>query len=229
MEHFIDRKSGIVNFDGNDFMELLEIANKFPKEEDPDITRGYGEWIGWVASGRQILFGMQFGNFINYRMDRSMFGGDIVFKGYPGKSGAGSLFHPIGDISITAQSENKQEAWEFIRLLMSDEFGRDNLNMALPVNKILFEEQVAKELKEGVIAMSMESGFRVTIPAVSTKEAGLIKELINSTTHIIENEEELLNIITEGASDFFTGRHTVQEAAHIIQSRASIYMAEQRG
>jgi len=37
----------------------------------------------------------------------------------------------------------------------------------------------------------------------------------------------LMEIIDEGAVDFFSGRSSAQEAARIVQNRASIYIAEQ--
>jgi len=41
---------------------------------------------------------------------------------------------------------------------------------------------------------------------------------------------DLMNIIMEGASDYFNGRYsTAQEAARVIQSRAAILIAEQLG
>ena len=59
---------------------------------------------------------------------------------------------------------------------------------------------------------------------------------IDMTLSLIESAEglnygfdPLLDIIFEGLEDLFTGRITVQEAARIIQNRASIYVSEQIG
>jgi len=39
--------------------------------------------------------------------------------------------------------------------------------------------------------------------------------------------DPLLDIVFEGIDDMFAGRATAQDAARIIQSRASVYVAEQ--
>jgi len=235
VEQFVDWSSGVVHFDRGGFAELLELADMFPMEAEPDIDLNLGNWAwaGAVASGCQIMQSMHFTDFLFYQMDRSIFGGEIIFKGYPSESRTGSSFYSIGDISITAHSENQQEAWEFIRLLMSGDFGRDNLNMVLPVNKVLFEERLDNAMKSGssemIIQIGLQNGLRVSIPAISTEEADRIRYLIDSATGVIEHDEILWNIISENASDFFNGRHTAQETARIIQRRASIYIAEQAG
>ena len=51
--------------------------------------------------------------------------------------------------------------------------------------------------------------------------------LVESVTGIYEYDSSLMNIIWSEAQAFFAGDKSAEDAARIIQSRASIYMAEQ--
>jgi len=59
------------------------------------------------------------------------------------------------------------------------------------------------------------------------EEADQLLELIDSVSGIVNRSMSLMEIIDEGAADFFSGRNSAQEVARIVQNRASIYIAEQ--
>ena len=67
----------------------------------------------------------------------------------------------------------------------------------------------------------------IEIKALTGEEVDQIMTLLDSISGIISYDEVLMNIITEGAADFFNGRGSAEDAARVIQSRASIYIAEQ--
>jgi len=67
----------------------------------------------------------------------------------------------------------------------------------------------------------------IKVKGVSQENIDMFRDVINNTTRIRDYDETLWDIISETASDFFNGRHTAQDAARIIQSRVSIYLAEQ--
>jgi ABC-type glycerol-3-phosphate transport system substrate-binding protein len=68
----------------------------------------------------------------------------------------------------------------------------------------------------------------VYVYAMTREEADQILELIETVSSISGRyDESLMTIITEGAESYFNGRATAQDAARVIQSRASVYIAEQ--
>ena len=62
---------------------------------------------------------------------------------------------------------------------------------------------------------------------VTQEEADMMLHLINTVSGTFTHNPALLEIINEGAEDFFAGRRSAQDAARVIQSRASIFIAEQ--
>jgi len=234
IEQFVDWDSGTVHFDSEEFIELLKLSDLFPLESDnnrPFPTVMSAEEA--IVTGRQIIAWGQLVRFMDYMIDRTYFGGKITFKGFPGDKRKGGMLSISGDVAITAQSKHKQGAWEFVRLLLSEDFVRDNVNenyIGLPVHTVIFEEQIAYAMDSRIDRQLGDpiTGQSLVIPDLSAEEAGQIRALIDSIDGILDRDEMLLNIISESASDFFRGQTTASAAARVIQSRASIYMSEQR-
>jgi len=55
-----------------------------------------------------------------------------------------------------------------------------------------------------------------------------IRELILTTTKVADYNQEILDIVKEQAAPFFAGQKTAQEVAKLVQSKANIYVNEQR-
>ena len=79
-------------------------------------------------------------------------------------------------------------------------------------------------------SVAIDSGYspgEIVIYAMTQEEADQIMALIDSMSGSYGYDERLMEIVSEGAEDYFNGRRTAQDAAGVIQSRASIYVAEQ--
>lgn len=232
IEQFVDWNTGTVHFDRGNFAELLEFANMFPIQDEQEYFWAI-DIFGYemMTAGRQIMAYNRIRDFRLFQINRTFYGGNVVFKGFPKDNRLGSALMTFSDVAVTSQSEHQQEAWEFIRILMSEEFGHENISGAFPVNENIFAKRFTDAVNpDNWSEMGMPNGGRTTfIPALSHDEASRIRELIDSINVIIEQDTALMNIVSECASDFFNRRNSAQEAARIIQSRASIYMAEQSG
>jgi ABC-type glycerol-3-phosphate transport system substrate-binding protein len=228
-EQFVDWDSGTVDFDSEAFIELLEFSNIFPLELKPDA------YISWsepehIASGNQIMTWISLSDLYTYRMLRTFYGGEVVLKGFPSENRTGSVFADFGGgIAITTQSAEKHGAWEFVRLMLTEGFGREYLHRVFPINRSVFKERLANEMDDdAVFQLEFPGRVMLSIPIISEEEAIKIVDHIDSMTGMFEFDEVLWNIINESANDFFRGEITAEDAARVIQSRASIYMAEQR-
>ena len=66
---------------------------------------------------------------------------------------------------------------------------------------------------------------------VDGKHRGLrdeIRELIETTTKAADYNDSIFNIVNEQAAAFFEGQKTAEDVARLIQSKANIYVNEQR-
>jgi ABC-type glycerol-3-phosphate transport system substrate-binding protein len=223
MHDFVDRESGTVHFDKDSFIQLLELANTFPTESvfsyEPLISR------------RQIMISTSYGQIGSFLHDRALLGPGAIFKGFPVETGGGHLLIPHESIAITTGCSDTEGAWSFIRLMLLDDFQRNTLTWSLPVNKLVFSERINEAMDNRSVmyitgVASYDGELRIRVFPLSQGEADMIEVLLDSLT-IIPEDEVLWDIISESVADFFAGRMNAQDAARIIQSRTSIYIAEQ--
>jgi len=160
----------------------------------------------------------------------AMYGGELVFKGYPAENRDGNIFIPSTSLAIATSCTDKEAAWEFMRIFLTEDHQRDNTPWSIPVNKVVFEERLKETMKS--LGFSLGGGNNpddiVEVKGLSMEEVDALRDLINNTTRMRNDDEILWLLISETAADFFNGLITAQDAARIIQSRVTIYLAEQR-
>gem|GEM_PF-349200 len=242
MDEFVDWGSGTAHFDRGDFAQLLEFADTFPEEYDwfnMDMSE-YMDESQMIALGRQIMSQAWLWDFRSTQHNRMIYGGDIVFKGFPTESRNGSSLSIMGpNLAITTQCSDKDGAWEFIRTILTSDWQRENVPWSFVTNLEVLNEQIADAMTEpegyggGGVVISESGGYRQMFQmesyAITQGEIDQIMDLINSITNITSwnNDRALMEIIMDGANDFFSGRNSAQDAARIIQNRASIFISEQ--
>ena len=62
----------------------------------------------------------------------------------------------------------------------------------------------------------------------SSAKAFAVMAVIDSTTSFVDDDQNVLNIISDEAAGYLAGSKTVEEASKLIQSRVSLYIQEQK-
>lgn len=243
---YIDWANGTVNFDNESFIGLLEVANTFPDEIDfgnEDMFMDIEE--GLIPTGRQIMEFAGVSSFNDVIRFNTMFGGDIVFKGFPTENRDGNVLFTQTALAITTQSRDKDGAWSFLRTFLTDDWQRANVQTGFPMSRVVFDE-----LAQHAMNPHVHNGNDGAVPIAPRARGGIIVDgrgdmqdfepltqadidqviaLIDSASGSTgqTRDEALWNIIIEAASEFFAGRITSHDAARIIQDRAAIYVSEQ--
>lgn len=239
LDRFIDLDLGTAYFDNADFIRLLEFASMFPSNAPK--SGDYNE-LEDIATGRQIMKTFSFEGFANYQFYLEAFGGELVMKGFPSVNRRGSHIEPIQTFAITSVSENKDGAWSFIRRFMTESWQRNAITESpdsIPLNNVVFDWMIENVMNKPEYTTTMGgdfggvfSTFEVTVPPLSEAERNRFLEILNSAVPDKDYNDEFISlmiIVQETASYYFAGRITAEEAAKIIQSRASIFTAEQFG
>ena len=227
MDRFIDWKSGTADFDNDIFIRLLESMAFLP----PDTTED-SDYLGdpeLIATGRQIMYLLYLVSIEQYQVYRTVLGGDIVFKGFPSDNTAGNFIQSWSGVTMTSTCKDKNGAWDFIRTFLNEDWQRRNLRINFPVNKVVFDEMLAKAIAEPEFATFRFGEFEVPSVALTQAEANQLREMISNTANTGWRQMDLWNIISEETSMYFRGLGTAQDAARIIQNRASTLMSEQVG
>lgn len=209
---YVDWEAGTCSFDEGDFARLLQFVKDTPYTTEA-VTPVLMEPIMGIGS--------------SVALSRNFFQGDYEYAGFPETSGNGSYFTDSAQFSkngygILASSEHKEAAWDFLRLALlpeNQEYGLD-LSFGIPVTKAAFEVQLEKNIYEDV--MFPEYSF-------TREDADKLRELVYSTEKMARKDDTLTEIISTEASACFAGDKSLEDTVRNIQSRASIYVAEQAG
>ncbi len=240
---FVDSATGKCHFDSDEFIETLEFAAQFPEEFNwENVDDDY-----WMTSetqyrdGRTLLMNTGIYEFRDYnRISEGYYGEDVTPIGFPTEEGNGSVVIGSTQYGISARSGNIDGAWEFVKYFLSEEYQTsDEMSYTLPVLKSAFEEKL--EEAQGRPYWEWEDGTKeyyddtwwvgdqeIIIEPMTEAEAQELYDFISSVNKPYSYDEDLMNIITEEVAPYFEGHKSAQEVATIIQSRAQVYINENR-
>ena len=242
---FIDYETGKCDFNGEDFIKLLEFANRFPLEYEYNEDDSYPTML---REGKIVLADVSFYSMEEFQMYQLLFDTDTRVLGYPSKEGDGKLQLIGADYyGICSKSDNKEGAFAFWEgLLAYEEYSQYGSVSGFPTRTDMLEEcfAVAMEpnyaLDENDQPMLDENGepikypkttwgwddFEAEIYEASQEQVDEMRAMLNNCTLRSSADEELLKIISEETKPYFEGQKTAKEVADVIQSRVSIYVSE---
>lgn len=209
---YVDWESGKCSFDEGGFARLLQFVKDTPYTTEA-VTPVLMEPVLGIGNSATL--------------SKNFFQGDYEYAGFPGTSGNGSYFTDGAEYGkkgygIMASSEHKEAAWDFLRLALlpeNQEYGGD-LFFGIPVTRAAFEKLVDKSIHEDT--MFPEDSF-------TRQDADKLRELVYSTEKMARQDDTLTEIISAEAAAYFAGDKSLEDTVSNIQSRASIYVAEQAG
>ena len=215
---FIDYDSASCRFDDGRFAAWLELLRDIPYSTEYSEARNLFE----------PLFEWQAGT--PWFIKKALQSEDYVYCGFPGASGSGHYFARVGQnlgawisdpaanvsMGILETSRHKDAAWVFLRVLL-----QQNDGSGIPVLAARFEQQIA-----GLAVDEELRGYQCFTAADVEK----LRALVYAADKTVREDAQLLELISGVAEDYLAGRYTgADEAAQQLQSRASVYVAEQYG
>lgn len=202
---FIDKENGTCNFDNQDFSQMIawcaSMGNDVPEGSDYSSLD-----ISEVLLSVEMISTPD-----RLKTIRENFGEPYVFVGFPITENRGNFYSNgyNGCMAIPKASRNKEGAWEFIRsqLIESTQL---NVKYSLPVNL-----SALKHMAESVL---------------TDEELDLFMGLLNDTKYVENyNDSAVRDIIIECGEAYLSGVKTLDETISLIQTKASVYFAEQYG
>lgn len=237
---FIDVSTGKCNFDSPEFIGMLEFAKTLPKELSEDYYEDYfNSYSSQYREDKTILMEHYFNGFrdVNTLLN-GYFGEDVTYIGFPSQSGQGAILMGDNGYALSAKSENLDAAWQFIRYYLTDEY-QSKLEWGMPVSKKIFEEK-AKDalgrpyfLNEDGTKQEYDNYFDINgesiiLDPLNQQQLDQLTSMITSVEKRMYYNEDIQKIISEEAEAFFEGQKSAAEVVQIIQSRAQIFVDENR-
>lgn len=237
---FVDLSTGKCNFDTQEFQNVLEFAKNLPADYD-SISYDDEYWENYDSQYREnrtLLMTTSIYSIANMNyVINGYFGEPVTFIGFPKESGNGSNISANRSYILSARSKNLDGAWEFARYYLSEEYQQEVGD--LPVRKDLFLKK-AQEATQKPYYMEdgkkveydetfmLKDGTELKLPPMSQEQVDEIVAFIMSVDKAYYQNESIYNIILEESAAFFADQKSAQEVTQIIQSRAQIYVNENR-
>ena len=249
MDTYMSWSTGKCNFDSDEFKQLLEFANQFPSDSDMENYEPSDEDSSFyrISQGLQMLQQVSVFNFSEYSND-NIFGSDVTYIGFPNSTGEpGDVISGIDGLGMTTACRNKDAAWQLLRTYLTEDYQKNSYY--LPTNKNAFNTLLKNAMKieyetdangnilldengekKRLIVGVMYDGTNYTnmYSGISEERAQTIQELVSSASKLLNYDKSILDIVTEQAQAYFAGQKSVDEVAKLVQSKASIYVNEQR-
>lgn len=234
LENYIDWGDGICHFTSDSFKDILHFANQFPLSlnwaDDYSAKEIYME-------GRALLDQVSIGNVYEIAATRMLHGKTPTYIGYPFDAGCGSMAD-IADlaIGINVTSKNKEDAWRFIRSLLDSEF-QDNIQNGLPLRVSSLEHKLENAMRteydvngEKIVkeVLRFDGEEPVNIYEISSEDAETLKSIVRKIEHNATVDRNLYTILLEEVDYLFNEDRNADDVADIIQSRASVYINENK-
>ncbi len=224
---YVDYENATCSFDSEEFISLLEWFGSFPEKAAVSDDYAYRE-------NRALLYPTQLGSLQNYhRTVQCQFGNaDVTLTGTPiHAEGNGGVFATLGLLTVSSASEYKKEIWEFLKFCLSEEVqsNKGAQSYGFPVNlkalERVMDEQVSGTEKLPSVSFG---GEMVQLTPPTEQEAAQVREYLKGVTFCSYLDDPTIkNIVEEETAKCFAGDCTAEDAAKIIQSRVSLYLAEQ--
>lgn len=247
---FVDFSAGTCSFDSPDFIAALEFCNSLPEEAEEinwesmtnEEMQEYSEKEEFaVRNDKALLFDVYLSDFEYFIQSRAtQFDGDMNLIGYPSTNGSITRVYPSSSFSILSSSEHKDACWDFISSFFTEDYQNSRFSYGVPALKSVLEKRLDETMsdpywedetgkKETYKRTAYIGGKSVEIPNFTKEERDELAAYIESVGagSPYRYETELINIINEEVSSFFSGYRSAEETADLIQNRVSILVSEQ--
>ena len=213
---------------------------------EPDSTR--------VVNGKQLMGTTSLYGFTEFIWELYAICDKITFTGYPTEDAApGNSFYTNGEMAISSTTKYPDAAWDFVSTMVKQMNEESDYMYAFPMSQAEFDKLKTEAMTEEYQLdengntvdwdedgqpdkmvkgsyETVENGETVYkyVYALPQEYIDIIMNVINSTTSVVDYDQEILNIVTEEAAAYFAGDKDVHATASMIQSRVNLYVQEQR-
>ena len=232
---FIDRDAGKCSFDTGAFASWLELL-KTTYERDTGEYRGerlFAVWNDFVSGAGHSVAGSH--------------GGSYAPLGFPEAEGSGSYFMELArpglngglgyyeaelnlrssgrntSLGVMASSEKRDGAWRFMSSFMAGE-SEPYIYDGIPVKRDSFEKALENQLER---SLKNKQEQKLPYDIFGEQDAEYLRQLVYSTDKMVINDPVLLELMSREINAFMGGKCSAQDCASQIQSRVSLYLAEQ--
>lgn len=248
LDYFVDWEAGDCDFDGEEFYHLVEWMKSCSEERER-----VKYWSGPVPDNlflvKEDIYSLS--EIVKFEY---AFGGDVTMIGYPTKEGQ-ACYHGIPAVSVcmTANSDAKEGAWEFLEYLLTWEVP-EGMWGEFPSRKDVLMKMVEDEMTPEYWEYWMDEngedhayadeerrlkwkggyvidGEDVFYYFLTEEQAEQMLDMIEHTSFSLRNtiEQDIVDVIQEEMPYYITGSKSLEEVLGTIQNRVKLMLSEWNG
>lgn len=234
MDEYVNLDTKECNFNSEEFIELLRYCGNFEKMEDYEYDEETYDELYLIRNNKIVLRDFRLENIYAYLEEKAVFGEEITIKGYPTRENNGIVIENYSPLlGISAKSEHKDVAWEFLRQLYTEEYQADYRLHGFSIRQDKLNEGFDK-IKNMDVHIAEDGTKYISTYGYNNKELYIapiteedieeIRGLIDSADMLGNVDGEILRIIMEETDKFFKGKKSSKEVVEVIQKRVSDYL-----
>jgi len=142
--------------------------------------------------------------------------------GFPSALASGPSIHPSGIYSISADSKNKEAAWEFIKTVLSEK-SQEAIASGIPVNRTVVETQIQETMNiKAVDEMDPNYGVK----SMDDVTAARYRDVLDGLSNVYLTDTDINAILKEEAAAYFYGQKSAKDVTALIQNRLQTLLFE---
>ena len=222
--------------------EFLVQAKRMYEADKSGITPEYAEWygqhdgpeslgnravdmmvdLGKIAFGKADMMLLDCGSIANFLEKEEGYSCNL----WSGQCGTG--FVPVNKLAVSARTDRKEEAENFVRLMLSRNVQELTTTECFPVNRAAFDKLCEKNEQSfggSFLGPAGKVKFGCEWPGEPTTRR--LKELIGQAQQCLEGNAVLEEAVLKYGEAVLSGQITVQEGIATIKKAVALYLAEQ--
>lgn len=215
----VDWTGSSCDFDNPEFVDLLRTVLELRETPEDPNNMVFGPGEPRVAAGEQTTVAV-FAMFVSSLAEsEQMAGCPLSFIGWPTPDGSCGTDASLNtQLAICSLSQHQEGCWEFIKyMLMNANTDRGIMpGYPLLMYRPALEESIAKAMADEEAQVKMTQA-----------DADKLLDFLDAIENLNEYDSAIMDIIKSECQAMFAGDKTPEETAKLIQSRASLYVAEQ--
>lgn len=224
LNEYINIDTNKCDFETEDFKNLLkfikenaiksETIQEKLEENNNDVKNGQAQWGKWYGEDNYNLLVADISqlNRIADIYKNNFRENDISFLGMPSKSNEGFIISPDFELCITKKCDEKEYAWDIIKVFLNDYQKEISTNFGLPV-KVAEYEKIENSIKNNYEYNNIEIFDE-------------IKHNIKSAKKVAFSNKKIKEIVNEQLELYFNNIQDVETTAKNIQQKMKFYLDE---
>jgi len=228
-DSLVDPEKKTANFTGQEFLDLLSLSKYLLDHKLVNTDTAQTNITDLVSRGKLVFNFTSLGGFWDLQVAKTIFSEGVQLLKPPGNESG--LFFSTGSMyGISSKSFNQELAWEFLKLLVSDDMQTQG---GMPINKSVLP-QIAQNFtqaiqKNGGKMRIKDDGIpaqSITLQPPTQEDVDYMENLLSKAKVYIGTDQKIISIVQEETAAFFTGQKTAETTAQLIQDRVSTYLNE---